>query len=115
MWVVFGILHVAMPEKVPFDYTVILGGLCGGIVAVLNFFTMGITVQRIVSLENQDAAQRVMRSSYSKRMFLQLVWCIVAITTPYFQFAAGLLPLLFPGAAIKIAGIFGKKKDSSGS
>ena len=115
MWVVFGILHVAMPEKVPFDYTVILGGLCGGIVAVLNFFTMGITVQRIVSLENQDAAQRVMRSSYSKRMFLQLVWCIVAITTPYFQFAAGLLPLHFPGAAIKIAGIFGKKKDSSGS
>ena len=115
MWVVFVILHVAMPEKVPFDYTVVLGGLCGGIVAVLNFFTMGITVQRIVSLENQDAAQRVMRSSYSKRMFLQLVWCIVAITTPYFQFAAGLLPLLFPGAAIKIAGIFGKKKDSSGS
>ena len=38
MWVVFGILHVAMPEKVPFDYTVILGGLCGGIVAVLNFY-----------------------------------------------------------------------------
>ena len=115
MWIVFGVLHAFLPQKVPFDYTVILGGLCGGIVAVLNFFTMGITVQRIVSLENQDAAQRVMRSSYSKRMFLQLVWCIVAITTPYFQFAAGLLPLLFPGAAIKIAGIFGKKKDSSGS
>ena len=38
MWCVFLALHLVMPEKVPFDYTVILGGLFGGAVAVLNFF-----------------------------------------------------------------------------
>ena len=38
MWVVFFGLHMGMPEKVPFDYTVILGGLFGSLVAVLNFF-----------------------------------------------------------------------------
>ena len=27
MWVIFGILHGVMPEKVPFDYTVFLGGI----------------------------------------------------------------------------------------
>ena len=26
MWIVFVILHACMPEKVPFDYTVIQGG-----------------------------------------------------------------------------------------
>lgn len=38
MWCVFLALHLVIPEKVPFDYTVILGGLFGGAVAVLNFF-----------------------------------------------------------------------------
>ena len=40
MWAVFGIGHAVMPQKIPFDYTVILAGLIGGIVAVLNFFLM---------------------------------------------------------------------------
>ena len=30
MWVVIGVLHLVMPGKVPFDYTVILGGIGGG-------------------------------------------------------------------------------------
>ena len=35
MWCVFLALHLVMPEKVPFDYTVILGG-CG-----IEFFSDG--------------------------------------------------------------------------
>ena len=31
MWCVFLILHLVLPKKVPFDYTVILGGLFGGV------------------------------------------------------------------------------------
>ena len=108
MWLVFLLLHLGMPTKVPFDYTVLLGGLGGGIVAVLNFLTMGMTVQKVVSLDNQDVAKHALRGSYSKRMGLQLVWCVVAIAAPCFHFVAGILPLLFPGAAIKIVGIFGK-------
>ena len=30
MWAVFGIGHAVMPQKIPFDYTVILAGLIGG-------------------------------------------------------------------------------------
>ena len=40
MWVGFLILHLIWPEKIPFDYRVILGGIGGGAVAVLNFFLM---------------------------------------------------------------------------
>ena len=46
MWIVFGVLHAFMPQKVPFDYTVFLGGAVGGCVAVLNFFFMGLAVQK---------------------------------------------------------------------
>lgn len=109
MWAAFGILHMAMPEKIPFDYTVILGGIGGGFVAVLNFFLMGIAVQKVVAAEDEDTARMKMKASYSQRMMLQMLWVIAAIALPCFQFVAGILPLLFPGTGIKIMGILGKK------
>lgn len=56
MWVGFLILHLIWPEKIPFDYRVILGGIGGGAVAVLNFFLMGMAVQKAVS-ETDEAEQ----------------------------------------------------------
>lgn len=109
MWIVFAALHFAMPERVPFDYTVILGGLGGTAVAVLNFFFMGMMVQRIAASEDEDMARIRVKASYSQRMLLQMLWVIAAIVAPCFQFAAGILPLLFPGTLLKLAGIVKKK------
>lgn len=109
MWIVFGILHLIMPAKVPFDYTVILGGLGGTFVAVLNFFMMGMTVQKVAASTDEDAARMRMKASYSQRMLLQMLWVIAAIAIPCFQFLAGIIPLLFPGTFLKILGITKKK------
>ena len=108
MWIVFAVLHGTMPEKVPFDYTVILGGLGGGAVAVLNFL-MGLTVQKASACEDEGSARMRLKASYSQRMLLQLGWGLAAIIAPCFQFAAGLLPLLFPSMGIKLNAIFKKK------
>lgn len=105
MWIGFGIFHWIFPEKIPFDYTVFLGGLGGGLIAVLNFFLMGLTVQKVASSEDEEKARLKMKASYSQRMLLQMVWVVLAIAAPCFQFVAGLLPLLFPGFGIKILGI----------
>ena len=104
MWAVFGIGHLAVPEQIPFDYTVLLAGFIGGMVAVLNFFLMGLTVQKIVSMEDDKQAAAKMKASYSQRMMLQLIWGVLAIAVPCFQFVAGILPLLIPGTAIKLVG-----------
>lgn len=106
MWIIFGVLHAFMPQKVPFDYTVFLGGAAGGIVAVLNFFFMGLAVQKAAAATDEDAARMRIKASYSQRMMLQMLWVILAIVVPCFQFVAGIVPLLFPGTGIKIAGIF---------
>ena len=37
MWIVFGVLHAFMPQKVPFDYTVFLGGAVGGWQSLISF------------------------------------------------------------------------------
>ncbi|SCH84847.1 Uncharacterised protein [uncultured Ruminococcus sp.] len=108
MWILFAILHFTMPDKVPFDYTVILGGIGGGVIAVLNFFLMGLAVQKAASATDEGTARMKLKASYSQRFMMMILWVIVAIVAPCFQFVAGIAPLLFPGTGLKFVGIFHK-------
>ena len=109
MWILFAVLHFAMPDKVPLDYTVFLGGIGGGAVAVLNFFLMGLAVQKAASASDEGTARMKLKASYSQRFLMQILWVILAIVAPCFPFVAGIAPLLFPGTGIKIMGIFHNK------
>ena len=108
MWILFAILHYTMPDKVPFDYTVILGGIGGGMIAVLNFFLMGLAVQKAASATDEGTARMKLKASYSQRFMMMILWLIAAIVAPCFQFVAGIAPLLFPGTGLKFVGIFHK-------
>lgn len=110
MWILFAALHFIMPDKVPLDYTVFLGGIAGGCVAVLNFFLMGLAVQKAAAAEDEGTARMKIKASYSQRFMMQVFWVIIAIIAPCFHFVAGIAPLLFPGTGIKIVGIFHNKK-----
>lgn len=109
MWILFAVLHFAMPDEVPLDYTVFLGGIGGGAVAVLNFFLMGLAVQKAASASDEGTARMKLKASYSQRFLMQILWVILAIVAPCFHFVAGIAPLLFPGTGIKIMGIFHNK------
>ena len=109
MWILFAVLHFAMPDKVPLDYTVFLGGIGGGAIAVLNFFLMGLAVQKAASASDEGTARMKLKASYSQRFMMMILWVIVAIVAPCFHFAAGIAPLLFPGTGIKLVGIFHNK------
>ena len=108
MWILFAILHFTMPDKVPFDYTVLLGGIGGGVIAVLNFFLMGLAVQKAASATDEGSARMKLKASYSQRFMMMILWVIIAIVAPCFQFVAGIAPLLFPGTGLKFVGIFHK-------
>lgn len=110
----FLVFYLIFPESaVKFDYRVVLGALCGGAVAVANFFLMALTVQSVVNVENKEDALRMMRVSYRNRMLMRGVWIVIAIFAPIFHYAAGIIPLFFPSLVIKIRGnrmgITGKK------
>ena len=109
MWILFAVLHFTMPDKVPLDYTVFLGGIGVGAVAVLNFFLMGLAVQKAASASDEGTARMKLKASYSQRFLMQILWVILAIVAPCFHFVAGIAPLLFPGTGIKIMGIFHNK------
>ena len=108
MWGVLFLLRPTMPDKIVFDYTTILAGIIGGGVAILNFFLMGISVQNIAATEDQDLAKKKMKTSYSQRMALQLIWVVIAIAAPCVYFVAGILPLLFPSLGIKFMAVIKK-------
>ena len=85
-----------------------LGGIGGGVIAVLNFFLMGLAVQKAASATDEGTARMKLKASYSQRFMMMILWVIVAIVAPCFQFVAGIAPLLFPGTGLKFVGIFHK-------
>ena len=113
MWVAFFLLHIFLPKKISFDYRVILAGVLGCVIAVMNFFLMGVTVQSVLNVENQEEAYQKMRLSYRNRTLLQLLWIILAVVAPCFQAVAGIVPLLFPGGILRIRGILEWKKGKN--
>ena len=80
------------------NYTVLLGNLLSGGVAVLNFFLMGVTIQEATDREEKNA-RTLMRMSQSLRM--------VAL------FAAALVPLFFPRLAVAFRPLVGRKSGNT--
>ena len=112
MILVFWGLHLVIPDSIPFDYKVILGAVIGSVVAVGNFFFMGLTVQKIADMQDQDLAYRRMKTSYHYRTMIQFLWIILAVTVPFINGVAGIIPLFVPGAVIKARGILGTIKTN---
>ena len=112
MLLVFFILNLIftdLPDLFRFDYTAVLGAVGGGAVAILNFFLMGLTVQKVASDTNKERAQNRMKLSYTYRYLMQIAWIVIAILVSCFNYLTAIVPLLFPTLGIKIAGVIFKK------
>lgn len=110
MWIAFFVLNLIVPETVPFDYRIFTGGIGGMLIATLNFFFMGLTVTKVASEEDEKEARKILKNSYSKRMAMQLLWIVIALAVEGIFWVAGIIPLLFPSAGIKIKGIIEQRK-----
>lgn len=108
MWAVFAALNVVGWGA--FDYTVVLGGLIGAVIAIANFAGICLVVEKVVDEPDEKKRKQQLQASYNVRMMAQAVWIIVAIGAPCFQAFAGVLPLLFPRVTIYYLQITGKYK-----
>jgi len=89
------------------DTTVLAGSLVGAAAAVLNFFLMGLTVQKALGKPEKEAAELV-RLSQTLRMFMLLAIAAVVCLVPAFHIVASLVPLLFPRIAIMLRPLFNR-------
>lgn len=86
------------------DVTVLLGNLLGAALAVGNFFLMGLTVQRCLTLE-PDEAKKKMKLSQQGRLLGLLVFCMIGAALSCFNTVALLVPQFFPRIGVTIRGL----------
>lgn len=93
------------------DITVLLGNLLGGSAAVLNFFLMGLTVEKSLDKEEKEA-RKFMQLSQTARSFMLFLAAIFGAVLDCFNIISSLLPLLFPRFAVQLR-MFTVKKETA--
>ena len=115
MQAVFLIIDIVTPpEKIIWDFTVILGNLLSAICGVLNFFFLGLTVQKAMESDDDKYKKNLMRLSKSLRMLF--VFCVILLGAVFkdtvFNLWATLIPLFFPRIAIALRPFFNKRRTA---
>lgn len=93
-----------------FDYTVLLGNILGGGIAVLNFFLMGITLQKSLADSDPKTAKNRVKLSQSMRFLMLIIVAVLGGVLSCFNLIAVVVPLFFPRIVLTIRGL--KIKDS---
>ena len=81
------------------DYTVILGNLLSLVIGTLNFYFMGLTVQKAIT-KDPDDAKKLMKSSHSLRNVGIFVGVVIGVVLSCFNTVAVLISLFFPRIAV---------------
>lgn len=95
-----------------FTLNVLFAALISGAVAVLNFFVMGLTVQKAVTVEDDSDRRKLIRSSQLLRLLVMGVIVIICAVFPKLDIFALFIPLFFPRLFAQARGIYGAVKDS---
>lgn len=91
------------------NYKVLTGNLLGASSAVLNFFIMGLTVQKAVCGSGEQAPKLLKVSQGLRNLFLFII-AALGVILPFFNTAAVLIPLFFPRIAILFRPLFMNRK-----
>lgn len=96
-----------------YSLAVLLGSVYGGAIALINFFLMGLAVQKVADMDDQNAAKRKMQSSYSSRQLLLLFLVgfgmYIAVNHGIFHWLPIILAIIYPRLIIAFGGIFRKE------
>lgn len=98
-----------------FDMNVVWGALAGSLIAIGNFFIMGMTTTLAAEKAvNQDVkgGQALIQMSYMGRMVLMLVALVICGKSGLFNLIALVLPLIFVRPVLTVAEFFQKKGDN---
>lgn len=85
-----------------FDYSLLIGGVWGNIVSVLNFWLLGKTAEKAVRRSNAKSAQSYMNTMYCIRYLGLFLLMTAAAVLSFVNIAAAAVPLFFPRIIITI-------------
>lgn len=92
------------------DISVLLGNLLGAVIGILNFFFLGLSVQKAVS-NDEKKAKEIMKGSHAIRFALIIVLLAISlIFQNVFNVIATIISLLFATVGVYMRAIFNKDK-----
>ncbi len=97
------------------DYTVLLGNLLTGFAVTLNFFLMGLGVQKSLEKDEKEA-KKVIRLSQIYRYLILIVFLVIGVVFSCFNNWAVFIPVVFPRIAVAIRPLIdkmSKKKETT--
>ena len=86
---------------------VLFGNILSGTFAVLNFFLMGISVEKAIQKEEKQA-RSIIKTSQTLRQFM--LFAVAGIGAYFFNWITAVAPLFFPRIAITLKPFIGKNK-----
>ena len=89
------------------NYTVLLGNILSAVFSVLNFFLMGLTVQKALDKDEKEA-KTLVKVSQLYRSLMILVVTVIGVALPCFNTVAVIVPVFFPRIAIAMRPLFDK-------
>lgn len=76
---------------------IVLGALCGSLIAVLNFTILCLTIQSALGIESQRKMRARFQTSYNTRLAIQAIWIVAAfLLRSKVHFIAAVAPVFFP-------------------
>lgn len=95
------------------DKTVLFGNLFIGCAMILNFFLMGLFVQKAVTLEPKEAKKTVQASMLLRNVMMFAFLAVAVLLPKIFNIWASVIPVTFPRIAVFCSPLFGKKSNGS--
>ncbi len=90
------------------DYTVLLGGIVGWVMAAGNFFLMSLNVQRAVECGDENQAKMKMRASYTWRMSAMLGIMIITFILDAIHWLPVVASVFYPRIVITVRQLWQK-------
>lgn len=95
------------------NYTVLLGNILSGAAMMLNFFFMGLSVQKAVETDEAEA-KKIMRTSQTLRNFFVFAVVVLGVCAPCFSTITTIIPLFFTRIAVAFRPLFDRKAKEVG-
>jgi len=112
LWtLIFSALMQAVFLIIKWDYTVLLGNILGAGAGVLNFFLLGLSVQKATASGDVKYAKNFMKLSQAGRMLFLLAVGILGATLDCFNLWSTLISLFFPRIALFLRPFFFTKEQ----
>ncbi len=92
------------------DYTVLLGNILSAVVAVLNFFLLGLTVQFSVGKDEKDIKNYAKFSQMLRLLMIAIVLC-VGVLLDCFNTWTVIIPVIFPRIALLFRPLFWRNRQ----